>query len=54
MGLGEYAFEAGTLVEAATEQEEDKWNKKVELSYGKLGSILLLTKGPTGMGCLAD
>ena len=39
MGLGEYALVADTLLEVATEEEEDQWNKKVELSIGKLAKI---------------
>jgi len=39
VGLGEYALAADTLLEVATEQEEDQWNKKVELSIGKLAKI---------------
>jgi len=39
VGLGEYALAADTLLEVATEQGEDQWNKKVELSIGKLAKI---------------
>ncbi|PUU75150.1 Non-repetitive/WGA-negative nucleoporin C-terminal-domain-containing protein [Tuber borchii] len=39
VGLGEYALAADTLLEVATEQEEDLWNKKVEISIGKLAKI---------------
>jgi len=36
VGLSEYAIAADTLLEVATEEEEDQWNKKVELEIGKL------------------
>lgn len=39
VSLGEYALAAETLLEVATEQEDDQWNKKIELSIGKLAKI---------------
>ena len=31
VGLGKHALAVDTLLEVATEQEEDQWHKKVEL-----------------------
>lgn len=39
VGLGEFALAAATLNAIATDQEEDLWNKKVELSIGKLTKL---------------
>ncbi|RPA91283.1 hypothetical protein L873DRAFT_1848385 [Choiromyces venosus 120613-1] len=45
VGLGEYALAADTLLTIATEQEEDQWNKKVQLSIGKLAKIAAMAAG---------
>lgn len=45
VGLGEFGLAANTLNSIAIDQEEDLWNKKVELSIGKLAKLAATTSG---------
>lgn len=49
VGLGEFGLAANTLNSIAIDQEEDLWNKKVELSIGKLAKLAASASGQQGL-----
>lgn len=54
VSMGEFSRAADTLISVATDQEEDLWNKKVELSIGKLAKLAAISQEGVNSSNAAD